>query len=322
MRRARSLLTGCALGALTGSLLIGNMALAVGCLVASLPLAALWIPRAERHAANDQAWSAPRLDGERADRSAGRSAPPPAGRIARSLGRVEAREVLTNPWFAVGVGLCVVMVLGFAPDHEGAPSETRGRIIQDLLFLAHPLVGMTVLAGHHAASRANRDRAVEVFESCPTSDRTRAAGVALAAWVPVAVLAAFFASYVASADWFSPIHAEFGPAAAPNVAAGVALGAGGLVLGLAVGRWIRSRVAPLVAVALVGLISIRLADVGAGAPPLRAVLSTFPPLGDPTPTFSAGQAWAHAAWIAFLVVLTAAVAVFAPSRGVVRTERP
>ena len=346
MSRVRSLLTASALGGLGGSLVTGHATLIVAFVILSLGVVPLWIDRTLRGDSVDRSWSArsevvvaadapigladrsplyrrtveptalcfqgPRLSArpltDRGDR-------PPVGRVAWALGRVEARELFVNPWFGVGIGLCLVMVLGFAPDYDGTGGETWGRIVQDLLFLAHPLVGMAVLASHQAATRAHRDRTIELFECCPTASRTRSAGAMFAAWVPAAALAVFFVTFLASVDLFSPVHAAVGPAAAPNVVAGLVLGVGGAALGVALGRWVRFPLAPVVAILLVGFVSLRLAD-GGGDPVARQLLSTFPPLGDPTPTFTASEAWVHAAWLIAITVVTAAVALApAPRRG-------
>ena len=315
MSRLRPFWTAIALGGLGGSLLTGNVALCAAFVFLTLGVVPLWIRRTSRHPAGDRSWSARGVPVGEPQRGLGER--PPAGRVAIALGRVEARELLVNPWFGVGVGFCVVMVMGFAPDYDGLTGgETRGRLIQDLQFLAHPLVGMAVLAGHHAATRAHRDRTIELFECCPTTPKTRSLGALIAAWVPTAALAVFFGAYLVSADLFSPVPATLGPAAVPNLLAGLVLGTGGAALGLALGRWVRIPLAPVVAVVLIGFVSLRLGNGDDDGYAPRMVLSTMGPIGDPTPIYTAGQAWAHAAWMLALTAATVVVALApAPRRG-------
>lgn len=68
--------------------------------------------RVARRAVPNGGWAAPVLVGATATTTQ-RSLPPPARRVARALGRFEARELALHPWFGAGIGLCVFMALGF-----------------------------------------------------------------------------------------------------------------------------------------------------------------------------------------------------------------
>jgi hypothetical protein len=242
---------------------------------------------------------------------------PSARRLAISLARVEARELGVNPWFRVGLGFCAVIVLAFGV--SGSVTGSWADVVESLPFLAHPLVGMAVLAAHRAMTRARRDGAEELFDACPAAPVPRTIGVLGAAWVPVGVLAMFFTAYLASVYASgADVHGPFGSAAAPTLLAGLVLGAGGVVLGVALGRWATFSAAPLVAVVLIGFVSIQLA---AGDPDrFRAtmVFSTMLPLGDNPVDLTAAQAWWHLGWLVALTAVTGFVAIAGPRRELIR----
>ena len=235
---------------------------------------------------------------------------PSARRVAAVLARVEGRELAASPWFVIGIGFCTFMVFGFGL----AEGTTQWRdVVEKLSFLAHPLVGVMVVASHRAATRARRDGAADLFEACPTAPVTRTIGGLGAAWVPAVALAAFFAAYL-SAVYLSAVVADTGTRASlesaqvANVLAGLVLGVGGVALGIALGRCVRFAAAPVVAVVLIGFISINLAAGDPGRFRWPLVLSTMPPLGDEPVDLTAGQAWLHLGWLATLVTVTALVA--------------
>ncbi|MFN0284013.1 MAG: hypothetical protein ACKVZ6_18850 [Kineosporiaceae bacterium] len=112
---------------------------------------------------------------------------------------------------------------------------------------------MVVLAVHRAVTRAARDRADELFDSCPTVPATRTAGFLCSAPLPMAILGGFlvvlaFAVVANGADLYGPIGAD----SVADVAAALVLGAGGVAPGVALGRWVRFGLAPVVAVVAVG----------------------------------------------------------------------
>lgn len=165
-----------------------------------------------------------------------------------ALRRVEARELATKPWFGVGIGFCVLMVLALSTEQDDSSFRET---IESLPYLAHPLVGMTVVASYRNATRIDRDGVGELFDTCPTTSGTRTLGGLASSWVPVAVLATVFGGYVAAGGAFSDVHGEPGSAAVPVVLAGLVLGAGGIALGVALGHWARFALAPVLAVPVV-----------------------------------------------------------------------
>jgi len=242
--------------------------------------------------------------------------PRPTGRrsVVVALGRFEGRELARSPWIAVGLGLGVLMALDFA--YLSPDPLDLAEVFVSLPFLAHPLVGMAVLASHRSAGRAERDRVTELFAATPTSEADRRAGVLRAAPVAVAGLAGFFAAYLAGAvlsDAGAP-----GPAgpAVPILLSGLLLGAGGVALGALLARaWVQP-VVPVAALVAVGLLSPRLADSAGGTYSPRLLLSTLPPVGEDVTVLTASQEWLHTGWL--LVLVTATFVAAGVSRRVLR----
>lgn len=237
---------------------------------------------------------------------------PSPSRVAAALSRVEAREMATSPWYGLGLGFLIMiflMLVVFSPD-DNASHWTE--MVDMAPWLAHPLVGMMVVAAHRGMTRARRDGADELFDTCPVAPTTRTWGALGAAWVPVLTLIAFCAVLGTAVAVRSPnLYGTPGTDAAAQLLAAFALGLGGVVLGVALGRWVPFALAPAVAVIAVGFVSLKLATVGdPGWNPLQQ-LSTFPPLSDDPPVFRDPPAWSHLAWI---LALTGAVLLVALAR--------
>jgi hypothetical protein len=229
-----------------------------------------------------------------------------AGDVHRQLGTFEARKLLRSGWLAAGVGTCVLAVV--TVERESA----MGSVSEQLVFLAHPLVGMVIVWSHRAATRAERDGASELYDSCAVSARSRSIGVLWSAWVPVAVLSVFFVIYitVAVGPGESTVSDVAGATVA-NLAAGLVLGVGGIALGVVLARLTASVIAPIVAIVAVGFVSVRLGDASAGAFEARMLASTFGPVGegDVSVHFTAPQATAHLAVMLLLTGVTLAITV-------------
>jgi hypothetical protein len=271
----------------------------------------------------DTAWSAPAPAPQPATEAgavvtvagagAGASGTPAA--VARALGRVEARELLRSPWFGTGVGLTLVPFLALVLLWGGENGVSRYEFSLLAPWLVHPLVGMLVVAAHRSATRARRDRADELVESCPTAAATRTAGLLRAAWVGLVVPLGFLALYAAGLYLRSPdLWGAPGLDAVPVVLAAAALGAGGVALGAALGRWVPYVLAPVLAVIAVGMASLRIDAEGDPGWNRWAALATAPAVPDPDPGFFDLHPWSHLAWIAGLVVLVGAVAMLHDAR--------
>lgn len=237
---------------------------------------------------------------------------PPARKVAAALSRVEARDLVGSPWFGAGLGLLLVCYLSLAWVWGAGNGEHWTQVVAVAPWLAHPLVGMIVLAAHRGATRARRDGADELFDTCPVDLTTRTWGFLASAWVPVAVLAAFFVVYGVTLGVRSPdLYGSVGADAVAVVLSALVLGAGGVALGVALGRWAPFALAPLLAVQAIGFVSLRLVTAGdPGWNPLQQ-LSTAPPISEETSIFGDPPAWSHLGW---LLSLTAAVVVVAIAR--------
>lgn len=294
--------------------LISGVPLLVAVPFVALALAGVGSGWVARRRVPDGTWASPVPLVATATAHEDRGSPPP-WRVARALGRVEARELVLHPWIGAGIGLCTFMALGFGLG--GTADGTWENELQDLTFLAHPLVGMAVLAGHAAAARSQRSGTGELFASCPASPSSRRLGVLAAMWVAPAVLAAFFATYITSTAISNPdLTSPLGPVAL-HIASGLTLGAGGVALGVAVGRWTRFALAPVVAIVVVGFVSLRLADGASGRFEPAMLLSTFPPVGAgdeaaATVLLTPGQMAWHLLWLLGITAATAAFAVLWP----------
>ncbi len=302
-------------------LMVGDPVL-IGVFVLAAVGLSLWVWRARRGDQTEGPWPA---DPSAAPSVLARPHRGSTGQVARALGHVEGREVALSPWSAVGVGFCAVIVVAFASSYDDG--ETWGSIVQDLPFLAHPFVGMMVLVGHRLGTRPERDGARELFASCPTTDRTRTIGVLGAAWVPVAALALFFAAYLLVVEVSVPsgtagTAGAAGAALALMLLAGMLLGAGGLVLGVALARWVSNPLAPVLAVVLVGLASPKLGSGPAGEMSTVMVLSTMPGISEGAPLLTTGQAVFHVLWLLAITAATAAVALLGTRHDAALTRLP
>lgn len=299
-------------GAAFGALATGASWLALPSL---LPVVAgAGLARAGRRATPDRHWAP--TSSLRSNGRSLREVAPSARQVAQSLARVEARELALHPWFGAGIGLCAFMAIGFGG--AGNTDGTWESAIQDLPFLAHPLVGMAILASHRAVTRAGRDGTEEYLDACPTAPATRTVGALGSLWVPPVVLAGFFAAYIAATAASNPdLSAPVGPAVL-HLASGLTLGVGGVALGVALGRWVRFGLAPVLAIVAIVLVSPRLAQSTDGRYATRMIMSTFPPVGESTPNLSTGQMWLHLAWLLAITAATIIVALARPRRDPLR----
>lgn len=262
-------------------------------------------------AAADRGWSAPTVV-PAAPRTRTRAGHPSSVAVARALGRVESRELATSSWFGVGIGFCVLFYVLFALVWGEVNGETWVEYVQMTTWFAHPLVGMAVIGTHRAVTRAARDGADELYDSCPASAASRTVGFLFTSVVPVVALVVFLVALATtSALRNSLLHGPLGADSAADAAGVVVLGIGGVALGVALGRWVPFALTPLVAV--VGAAFATLGLNGVGGPdwkPLTA-LSTAPTIEGPSPVFTDRPTWWHLLW---LVGLTAAVVIAALAR--------
>jgi hypothetical protein len=205
---------------------------------------------------------------------------------------------------------CVLLYVLFGFVFASDGGTTWDATAQIMPWFAHPLAGMCVLAGHRAVTRAHRDNAEELFESCPTSPASRTVGFVWPAWVPMVTFTAFLLLLGPTLLVRSPkLHGPLGVRDIADVSAAILLAAGGLALGVAIGRWINFGLAPVAAVVGVAIISLNLNLVGdPGWNPLTQ-LASAPALADQDSLFTDRPAWGHLLWLSGLTVAVVVVAV-------------
>src|SRR5260221_7256425 len=204
-RRLTSVLTALAVAAVLSLLLVGTTGGGVGIpIVGIVPVLALVLSGASllvrRGRIPDLGWAGP-LSRRSVTAAAAAPAGGPVGRPAATrrqvvvaLGRVEARELAMSAWFAVGVGFCFIIFLAFGVLFVDDAERSWADLFNGLPLLAHPLVGMTVVAAHRAVTRSRRDDTDELFDTCPVPATTRLAAHLSTAWVAVATFLAFIIS--------------------------------------------------------------------------------------------------------------------------------
>lgn len=289
-------------GGAAGALMVGNPVLTVA-LVGSLVVLGVLMIRLRGVEVGDGRWSAT----DRGPIARRGAEPPPVAAVVRALGGLERRELVLSPWFGFGLGLCALMVVAFASSYEG--EEPWWNVIQDLPFLAHALVGLTVVAAHRASTRAHRDGTAELYAALP-SGHLRTGGVLAAAPVPVLALAVFWAAYLAMAAVSGGVAEEVGAGAGVLLLSGVALATGGVALGVAVGRFARSPLAPIAVLVAIGFASPKLGSGDPGELSARMLLSTMPGFADNTPALTWQQALAHVVWLTALTSTTVGLAIW------------
>lgn len=236
---------------------------------------------------------------------------PPATprQVAAALARAEAREWLASGWFAVGIGFCLLLtvLLGWV---WAADSEESARDWFVLFpIMAHPMVGMAVVASHHAVTRARRSGAAELFEACPADEATRTMGHLRSSWVPAAVLAGFVVvSTVVHTVRAGGLHGTIDGRAGADALAAVVLGVCGAWLGVALGRWAPWRLVPVVVVAALLPVIVGLGSLGDPHWSNARQLSTWPRYPDHNLLFTDPPVWRHLVWLMGLGALMGVVA--------------
>jgi hypothetical protein len=224
----------------------------------------VWLWRGAQNPLTDVRWGRATPSDVRAGVAA---AAPARGSVARALGRVEARELLSSGWFAGGMAFCVLFVVAGGVTFVHDVERSWWGYFWLLALLVHPLCGLTVVATHRGVTRSRRDGTEELYQACPGEWHDRTKGHLMSAIVPVAAALAFTAVLTVlvatrNRTMFGPLDGRV----AADVAVVALLAGGAGVLGVAVGRWWTWSVAPVLMVVAVGVIEAQLATaVGRGA---------------------------------------------------------
>lgn len=289
-----------------GGGMIGSPIIALGGLVAVV-LFLLVVAVAQRRSAIDPAWSKPPVPQSVGtpvhDRGAQRE-------IGRALGAVESRELLYSPWFAIGLGLLLVIFVGFS---VAGSDLGNGPVWMQTVHLApwfaHPLAGLTIIAVFRAVTRSKRDDTDELFDGCPTGRDVRTGAQLRTMIVPVGAFAVFLVMYFAvTLARYPSLHGPVTWGFLPIVLTSMVLLVGAVYLGTALGVWLPYGVVPIVAVVAVGMVSLGIRSDGDPGWNGRASLSTFGPESDSPMLIALTAPWAYLAWMAALTTIVAVIA--------------
>ena len=274
-----------------------------------LLLAGLGLARlvSARRSGSDRAWSVRTEIPQEAAASPMR--PATEGEVARALAGIEGRMFARSPALGVGVAFCVLIIGVFVVAFGAQNSMPWATNLQYLAWYVHPLTGLTLLGAFRAVTRARRDGAEELVATCATTADTRTLGHLASAWMPLAVSTVFLAVVVtgtALAD--NLVH---GPIAGDDLLDAVTaalLPAGGVAVGVALGRWLPYTIAPIVVVASIAVATGAINGIGGHDWNPYVALTTAPTVEGPSPVFSDRPAAFHLLWILSLVGLVAVVA--------------
>jgi hypothetical protein len=159
-------------------------------------------------------------------------------------------------------------------------------------------------------TRARRDGVDELLGTCPVPEATRTVGFLLSAVTPVTGLVVFLSSGALALAVRSPrVYGSLSARDWADLVAALVLGAGGVALGVALGRWLRFSLVPIVAVLAVGFGGGRLAEVGGNDWNPYATLAMAPTIEWKSPVFQARPAGWHLGWVLALTTLVALAAV-------------
>jgi hypothetical protein len=234
------------------------------------------------------------------------AARPGGAGVARSLARVESGRLASGPWFAVGLAFWLLIALMFGWVYAKDADRSWWSMVWITPMLCHPFVGCLLVGAHRNRTRAVRDGCDELFATCPATEDARTAGHLATAWVgALGCVAGVVTVMVLIAVRNDRVYGPIDGVAVATILTCAALGAGGVVLGVALGRWVRWSLAPVVAVAVVAVIGARLNRIGDPSWATDRLLATFVATSGVDPIFLPRPEWARVAWFAALAVLVA-----------------
>ncbi len=236
---------------------------------------------------------------------------PARGAVARSLAPVEAARLFFNPWFVVGLGFWVLIILMFGVLFTDDLEPTWWGLASLFPLLAHPLCGCTVVAAHRGITRSRRDGAEELFSSCPAGWPARTRGHLLTLWVPVAataVLGAVMLALIVTGS--SNVYGALDDQVLLDAIVALLLPAGAAVLGVALGRWLPPVIAPILAIVGVMAVDAQIGTAGGRSWDNFSWLGTFTPSTTAERIFYDPPGWQRIVWFVGLIALVSAVALF------------
>jgi hypothetical protein len=275
---------------------------------AAIEIGLVVLARRSSRAPSEPAWSAVHTASGR------RSLDENNGSVPVALARVEIRELLLSGWFQAGVGFCVLLSVGVTSFERGWWSSAAL-----VALLVHPLCGLTIVAVHRNVTRARRDGAAELFESCPGTAADRRLAHLFSGVVPILVGVLFVVGLLVGSglilDMYGPIDVRV---VSDATIAALLLPAGAVALGVAVGRRFPFALAPFVMLALILAVNTELWDEPDG----RGWLATGTPSNDLDAVFVQPPVAGRLLWFAGLVTLVVGLAVDYSKPGLNCVPRP
>ncbi|MBA3655014.1 MAG: hypothetical protein H0W70_12570 [Actinobacteria bacterium] len=240
---------------------------------------------------------------------------PSRGGVVGALGRVEVRELILSPAFGAGVGLAGLIIVVFAVLSPHDVDNSWPLLFSLLPLAVHPFVGLMVVAAHFGVTRARRHGCDELFDSCPVDRGARLSAHLATAWLPAVLAVAFALLFPALISLGNDgLYGSIHFAAWLDVITCGALAAGGVALGVALGRWAPWTLSPFAALFAVFALDSAIGGGGRWAP--RHYLATFDPSNRVDLLFLHPRPGARLLWLGSLAVLVAAAALFRDRRTV------
>jgi hypothetical protein len=236
------------------------------------------------------------------------------GRAAWSLGRVECREMVGSPWFGVGVGLALLVLVMFGLLWSGDFAEHWWVSASALTLAVHPFVGLVVVASHRSVTRARRDGCEELFASCPVDEGDRLTANLVPALIAAPIAAGTAIGLFAITTSQPAVYGELDLRVPLLMATCGVLGAGAVALGVALGRWAPFFLAPAIALVAILALDDRLLDIGGARWTTDRYLATFDPGDGPDQLLTDLPVAERLVWFAALAVLVAALALLGRRR--------
>jgi hypothetical protein len=235
--------------------------------------------------------------------------PGPRGRPVLALGRVETRELVGSPWFAVGVALTLLELLLFGFVWGEDLSKHWWELASGLTLFVHPFVGMMVIAGHRAVTRSRRDQCDELFTSCPLDEGGRLTGQLLPALLVLPISAGFATAMFFVSNSRPEVYGALDARVWLIFSTCGVLAAGGLVLGVSLGRWAPFFLTPVLALVAVVFIDDRILQLGGARWATDRYLASFDPGDGPDQLLLDLPVAERLLWFMGLTVVVAAIAV-------------
>jgi hypothetical protein len=233
--------------------------------------------------------------------------------VAVTLGGIEGRRLFRSPLVWVGVALTLLYALALLDEQTPEEFEWLGSVVTHLPLTVYPFCGMVLLATNRAVLRERRDGTAELFATLPSSRSSRSTGHLLSLWAPLLVGAflvglALLVMVASSGKADDAGLFSFGPMeeALPSATGAYVLGSLVLVacaglLGIGVARLVPYSIAGIVAIGVVGAVSI----VGDADGTTAAVRSLSPYRGARSvpDIFALDDPWEHLVYLVGLGII-------------------